>query len=308
MRAFWIAVCAAACVVPALAEQGGCGLKLAVSLPMTRTDGNVPQVPVTINGTAKTMVIDTGALYSMLMSKTVKELGLQRRLLDNAHAVYNFHGESVKNLAEIDDFSIGRMHVGRFSVLEMPGDHWNGFTGLIGPDIMRQFDLDLDYAKAKVNFFLHDHCEGRVVYWAKDWAELPLNSSEEDYGHISVRGQLDGHNFKMLVDTGASTTIMPLEAARSIFGWHGDPPELKRVDQNPDESDAMYTYPFKELTLNGVTIKNPKVLLSHNKMGVAAPEIILGETVLSKLHVYIAYKEKKMYVTPADVAEGLKVQ
>lgn len=288
------------------AEEGKCGLKLAVSLPMGINEYGHPTVPVTINGTPKTMIIDTGAVDSMITTKVAVELNLPRRVLRNPGAVWSFYGKNISRMVEIEDFAVGRLRVGHMTMLELPDDRFASDAGVIGPDLLRVFDLDLDYLNAKVNFFLPDHCEGKVVYWAKDWAVVPLIVREEEPSHIYANATLDGHKVKALIDTGASVTHMSLEMARDVFDWDKDP-EMTRVDHSPDPNDAQYKYTFKELNLNGMTIKNPTFLLSSNKMGNLAPDMILGEDILRQLHVYIAYRERNMYVTPASTATGLKV-
>ncbi len=67
------------------------------------------------------------------------------------------------------------------------------------------------------------------------------------------------------------------------------------------------------LDLSGVTIKNPILTLrpdlapqttktgSHLSSDVVQPpDMLIGMNILSHLHVYIAYKERKLYITPSS--------
>ena len=63
-------------------------------------------------------------------------------------------------------------------------------------------------------------------------------------------------------------------------------------------------YPFKLLTLQGVAVNNPDLVLvaddaSKVMGGYREPKLILGMGILRQLHVYIAYKERNIYVTTA---------
>ncbi|HEY2033927.1 MAG TPA: hypothetical protein VGH02_09610, partial [Rhizomicrobium sp.] len=63
--------------------------------------------------------------------------------------------------------------------------------------------------------------------------------------------------------------------------------------------------PFKTLSLNGLTVNHPDILLISNSEsdvlgGNASPKMLIGLSILSKLHLYIAYGEHNLYVTPAD--------
>jgi hypothetical protein len=76
----------------------------------------------------------------------------------------------------------------------------------------------------------------------------------------------------------------------------------------------IYRRRFKKLELDGVVISDPLITLVPNSMGPppapaagsffwetdelqGLPDLILGMSVLSKLHVYIAYKERTLYLS-----------
>ena len=63
----------------------------------------------------------------------------------------------------------------------------------------------------------------------------------------------------------------------------------------------MTEHRFHDLQLGGITINNPLMLVAENETtwrGEHA-DLLLGINELSRLHVYIAYREKKMYVSPS---------
>src|SRR5947209_13814648 len=84
------------------------------------------------------------------------------------------------------------------------------------------------------------------------------------------------------------------------------------------EQTPVYKHTFKSLSLEGVTINNPGLRLqdnliqyvqtqqgsgphlSHFQAGERNADFTLGLKELHHLHVYIAYKEQKLYVTPAS--------
>jgi len=55
-------------------------------------------------------------------------------------------------------------------------------------------------------------------------------------------------------------------------------------------------------SLGGVSVENPDLLLyPRGAMALPGdPELILGMGILRQLHMYIAYKERKLYVTAAS--------
>ncbi len=165
---------------------------------------------------------------------------------------------------------------------------------------MRNYDADFDFANATFNLFSRDHCEGRVVYWTHDpygVVEITLN----DYGQITVPVMLDGKEIRAIIDTGAYHSAASLETIESEFGIDEKNPDL-RFAPDSKASHPRYRYPFKTLSFQSVTINNPDLLLvpdDQSKQSGSAPKIMLGINVLKRLHLYVAYGERKLYVTPA---------
>jgi hypothetical protein len=54
--------------------------------------------------------------------------------------------------------------------------------------------------------------------------------------------------------------------------------------------------------MGGVTVTNPRIRLTEggNFLSGDSATLLLGMDVLSRLHLYIAYHEEKLYITGAD--------
>src|SRR5207244_534027 len=100
--------------------------------------------------------------------------------------------------------------------------------------------------------------------WANSYIALPIQFDDSyvdpkgirvEGHHIHIEGKLDGKNVKLLLDTGATHTTMTLVQAKFILRALGSSQELQK---RPDDKTA-YTYPFKSLTLGGITISNPDI-------------------------------------------------
>jgi len=98
-----------------------------------------------------------------------------------------------------------------------------------------------------------------------------------------------------------------------------DTPEVGHL--NEDESLKTYGHDFKSLAFGDVAVNNPKLELIPNAMGrnadraqyvgdrtksdrteINVDDMIIGMDVLRKLHIYIAFGERKMYVSEASAA------
>ena len=285
------------------AQAGPCTLQLLTTVDMHVTDGHA-SVPVVVNGETQNLLVDTGGAFSMLTNEAAHKLHLplQRQLWSE---IVMFGGVRSTKMAMASRMSIGTLHAYRYYFAVLPdGALEDGLDGLLAPNILAANDIDFDFANRKFSIFSQTHCYGGVVYWTKgNFVSIPFHIDR--IHHIETQITIDGQTMEATVDTGAPYTTMSLESAERIF--HIDPksPDLRPV-QRPGGKDVFgYTYPFKTLSLGGLTVNNPRIVLvpdstSVSLGGSAVPNVLLGFSILSKLHLYIAYGEKNLYVTSAD--------
>jgi len=278
-----------------------CSLHLATKLDIQYDGANLPTVTATFAGKDKKLIVDTGGVYSMLTEAAVTDLGLTKNFNDKQ--VYMIDGKPLYVVAIGRDIAIGRLSIPKFYFIVMPDEKLaHNVSGTIAPDILHQFDVDLDFGGNKLNLFSHDHCPGKVVYWT-DQGDSKLPFTVDDVNHIAVSATLDGHSVDVNVDSGSTVSIMTLTRAEKLFGIKKGDPLLRAIPEQINGLQA-YTYPFKSLDLNGVSVQNPNILLYENQLGsIDTNDVVLGMTVLRRLHLYIAYGEKALYVTPANAAK-----
>jgi hypothetical protein len=98
-------------------------------------------------------------------------------------------------------------------------------AGLIGTEIMSNYDIEFDFYRGKMNFFQHSDCRSGV-YWTKaNYAEVPIKLDRDR--HIVLDATLDGKPITAILDTGSIASYMSLDNAREWFGWNKDDPRLK---------------------------------------------------------------------------------
>jgi predicted aspartyl protease len=274
-----------------------CVLRQLLKLDMTTVPDGRVSVPMTVSGRPLNMLIDTGGLFSMLTPPTVKTLDLRPQFLPSAH-ITQYGGLTVDHYVVAHDVLLGSIKADKFDFLVMPEQrHPLGIDGLIAPDIMRSYDADFDFANAAFRLFSSDHCEGNVVYWTHDpygAVEFRLNQ----FGQITVPIMLDGHEIRATIDTGAYHSVASLETVEDALGIDEKNPDLRPVPG----AVPRYRYPLKTLSLQSITVNNPDVILipdSQSRQPAGAPQMLLGINVLKQLHLYFAYREHTLYVTPA---------
>jgi predicted aspartyl protease len=316
---------------PALAEN--CNqLVQRASLDMTRTRADVVFVPVAVNGTEMQMLLDTGGGISSVSAKTAAALNLSR--LESGVKTLDMRGNASRQFVHLDSLALGPLKGKDIDLMIWPDPNAQ-FDGLIAGDLLARYDVELNFVTGKVNIFSSDHCEGKVIYWpATALAVVPFSMNRPVSGnpderatinllpdtHIRVPITLDGKNFSAIVDTGASITTMSAAAAKIAFGITADSPGAVRVNAgNADPGDQRFSYIFHSLAFDGIAVTNPHVLVHPDLVGKndpdngnitssriirrddgMEPDLIIGMDVLKHLHLYIAYGERKLYITPPD--------
>jgi predicted aspartyl protease len=314
----------AAMTGPALAADDGAKckpLRGIASVDMT-LDGNQLMVPVTIAGQKRRMVLDTGAPITSITPEIVTELKLE-----TSHSnlrIEDILGNYSEDLAILPTFQLGPLHAEDLKVFVMPrpkeqvdpvtgpSDPAQEFAGVYGSDFLRNYDVDLDFGLRKVHLASPDHCEGVGVYWGPaSYTVLPMTI--DDSGDIVLRMTLDGAEMTVVLDTGSEDSTLTSAAARRFFSLSAGS-DAKTQVINSERVEGVFAHRFATLELNGLSIRNPEITIlpdvasakdRDSRVGSwrtsgTSYDLILGVNELSRLHVYIAYKERKVYVSGAD--------
>ncbi|MBV9993024.1 MAG: aspartyl protease family protein [Alphaproteobacteria bacterium] len=336
LNAFAVLAALAAFFVSAAAGDAAaqtCGLSLMASLDMTMLPDGRFTVPVTLNGVSHQFLVDTAGVFSEISDSAAQKLGLKET--EAGTFLYGASGKLKLGAATVTSFKVGNNEARNFhiAVRHLPADapappkeqtKTEAETdGLLAPDFLSLFDVEIDTAKKKANLFSQDHCPGKVVYWTRGgYADLPFRFTSGaimSTPHIQLRMTLDGHDVSAALDTGADGSYLRKRSAVQIFGVDETSPGVSKVADSPD-AYPVYRKQFGSLTLGGLTVQNPVVYIFPGKeedafrmehseksrddpiygSSLAPEDFTLGMNVLSKLHLYIAYKEKKVYITDAD--------
>lgn len=304
-------VLSVACLL--MASQGAvadeqCTLTRLTQVDLTYDPSGGPLIPATINGQERSMLVDTGSIFSTVTEQTVDDLHLKTeeapmRMFQLAD------GKSIDSSANVKEIIIGEMRGKDWPFLVIPrgepgSDRW---AGTVGPDVMGNYDVEFDFGAGKFALYSHDHCPGKVVYWTRDgYASLPVSLGRMD-DHIRLTATLDGKPLNVLIDTGTSMSVMNFATAHELFGIAPNDPALINAcplcPAGSAERGAV-RYPFKSLSFGGVTVLGPNINLYPDTLkGLGTDEedqMIVGMTILKQLHLYLSYKEKTLYVTGAN--------
>ncbi len=295
---------AAMIATPVLAADEPCRLVRVAQVDMSIDASGRVNVPMSVGGQTLNMLIDTGGVNSLLTTAAATALSLHPQYIRSDLRIMNFGGYRIDQFVEAHDVLFGGLGAARMTFLVAPPDLHVGadVQGILGPEVLRAYDDDFDFANGKFRLFQRDSCDGSVVYWTSDpSAAIPFE--QDEVGHINLDVTLDGKEVRATVDTGAYRTVMDLETAEDLFGFDDHDPALKPLRRTVN--GFTYKYPFKSMTFGGeggVAVSNPDIeLMSRDDIRTPrAPHMLLGIGVLRQLHLYISYRRRTMFVTGAS--------
>lgn len=273
---------------PAWAEPS-CNLAMVASLPM---DPAVPQrvmIDAVLNDAPVKMIVDTGAIGTFVSESTAERFKLRREGIAQTSGIHDSRGRKVDSFAIIPSLQTGNLHSTDVRALILPHEIQPPPTvGLIGPDLLSHYEVELDFASGKMNLFSQDHCPGQVVYWTHDpVAIVPIRV--DAYGHLKLDVELDGKTQDAYFDTGAPSTAMSQRKAEQDYG-------ITRQSLNMAENQPVAFHTFNSLSFGGIAISNPKLAVVGGDL---KSPLVVGIAEMRHLHLMISYKEKMLYATAA---------
>lgn len=283
--------------VPAQAQgawPAECKLVQAATLPFHLAGGHLT-IDVKVNGAPRQFIIDTGGFASSINDKAADALHLRRNGIRGNVRLIDAGGNEAKYFTTVGSLEIGNLNAKDIQLMVMEG----GIDGLIAPDLLRNFDLEIDFPNRVINFFRPHPCEGKAVYWTDKSSSVAIDITGQ--GHIRVPITLNGRTLYAMMDTGAPISLLAADIAASRFDLKPEGPELKLSGAN---GGALTVTPssFDSLQIGDTVLQKPVIGLSRSKADsfTDGSSLILGLRELQKFHIYIAYRERRLYIAEEE--------
>jgi len=257
-----------------------------------------PAVAGVIDGVPAVMLVDTGADGNYLtMTATMKrDLPLRVTL---SHIV-GISGKSRLYTARLKDFAVGPISSpGRKelpvikSMASTPG-----YDAIVGAPFLLQADFEIDLHAKQIKFFRGQGCERTPLnYWEEPATDLPFARTDEHDPNPHFKILINGKEVDAMIDTGASTTVMTLEAATRI-GIDVKAPGARALG----ESSGIGTKRVPRWSVPVQSLQIGEEKSGNVQLGVIdaqseyMPDILLGQDFLRTHHVLFAMSQKKLYV------------
>lgn len=304
-------------IVP-VAHARDCQLKQYASLDLAVLRNGFLAVPVTIQGFPVAMILNTANPFSSVTESAASRLALQLIRLPSGAKVRS-GVKAIEKMATTKEFSVGGVQFKSAEFVVISDDTFDPhqgdlqLIGILGMDVLGHFDIELDVSNRKMNLFSQDHCPGHAVYWSNSYDSVPIRFGE--LGELYFPMELEGKKIETTLATGNQTTSLSTDVTRKLYNFDSHSSDVEKETDTAGRTTAYYR--AMKLSGEGIQIINAHIVLIDrprndfcnlgSRSGAAAYEgclgthpLQLGLNVLTKLHFYIATKEKVLYFTPTE--------
>lgn len=301
----------------AAAEATPCKPVLVAVLDMVRRADGVPTVTLGVNGKPQNMLLGTAFMYSFLFKSYADAAGIEQKSNNTGMLVSTSYGVVTKT-ATLDELTFGKAAANKVKMLidpDAPDDN-KGVAGTIGVNLLANFGVDVDFAANKIRLFTG--CTKIGGYWSSAYGELDIDL--QTLGVPAAQWKLEGQPVTVTFALNSLESVMPFGSANRVLDLTPASPGVAEIK---DSKSPAYEYRFRELSAEGITIKNPRVLLygspddqicdgqqrfnpgRFSTMGgpqrcYGSGDLRLGVRELSKLHLFFDFPDRKLYFTAAD--------
>ncbi len=292
--------------VVALAAYSGhaaadCKIQPILRLPVTMA-GTQPLVTVKLNGVEAHLLMDTGAFASLLSPEAAKRAGLIVVPTPPTLVVEGVGGGARPELTLVKELTLGSQTLKRIKFL-VYGERLSngGVDGILGQDILRLGDIEIDLANGMATLFQISGCgHANLAYWsdAAKVAELDIRATEALRPQVIAAAQVNGTDIQVMFDSGAALSGLSLHAAERA-GITPQSPGVTPGGIHYGIGNAMrdsWIAPFKSFKVDSEEIQNTHLRIGD--IGVMQNvDMLLGADFFLSHHIFISYRLRKLFFT-----------
>ena len=269
-----------------------------------------PLVSAKIDGVKAKFLLDSGSFYSTISTEAAAQyhLPLTSIALDNVYAV-GIGGSEDMQRATVKNFDFLGMplHDIPFTVLDV--GLGSDVAGLIGQNVLRISDVEYDLGDGLVRFFTPSDCSSQpLAYWAvkTPYSFVELEHMDAIDPHLRTSAVINGQRVSVWFDTGASRSVLSLEAAQRL-GLTPSTPGVTVLGVGSGIGPSavkMWVAPIESFQIGGEKVEHTHLILAdlapRDPQGYVSrdfPDLLLGADFFLSHRIYVAYGQLKLYFT-----------
>ena len=269
-----------------------CRLDKRAELPM-RVINNLPVLTVEINGRPASLVLDTGSNTSVLTRAAARRLGVAEGTA--IKEIRGAGGAVSAGTAVLDAMAIGPIALRRIPIL-LADDPAPPIDGLLGIDVMVDYELELDIPRRRAAFYRARPCAIARPDWTGRIVSLPVQQ-QAGSGHLFVSMEVDGQPLRGMLDSGASHSTLSLQSAadtglrrRTLAAL----PSSRGQAVNPGGLAIRQTT-FKQLKVGTDILPNPVLTIAD--LPAFAGDLLVGADYIGTRRLWFSFRMGRVFVS-----------
>jgi len=259
-----------------------------------------PTIDVKINNRDAKFILDSGAFYSMISSATAAEYNLKTTHAPLGLRVIGIGGAADVRVATVKEFSIVGIILKNREFLVGGSDV--GTAGLLGQNLLEQFDVEYDLATGVIRLFRTEDCDHTLLaYWlvpGQAYSSMPIDRIDPWHPNTIGVAYVNDKQIRVEFDSGAFTSLLSLKAAERA-GVKPDSPGVVASGYTSGIGRGVtkqYIAPFASFKIgDGEEIKNTKLRIAD--IGVDNADMLVGADFFVSHRIFVANKEHKLFLS-----------
>lgn len=195
------------------------------------------------------------------------------------------------------EFVIGRSSLAKVDFL-IAGDTLGDADGVLGQNILGQFDAEYDLANGVVRLFKSEGCgDAALAYWAGgNFSMTTIGRTTPLEPHIVADAWVNNLAIKVILDTGAPRSRLALSAAlRAGATLDAEDAQVGDVVRGlgPRATEG-YVLPFERFTIGDETISKTRLRVGKRVLGA---DMLLGADFFLSHRVLVSPSQRRLYFT-----------
>jgi len=285
-------------VAAADAGAGGCGTSRLGEITVA-TLRNAPIITVAANGAPITLLLDTGAEWTILTPAANKRVGAQTPQIEFQRQLRGLAANLATNEVELRSFTAGNVAIPwrrvRVAPLNMPSVFSGPLDGVLGADTLSSFDVDLDLPRHRMVFYGKQSCPRAAPAWTEPYATISARRTFSN--HLSFAAQLDGRQIDTFIDTGAQVSVVSSRAALAVGVSEAALARDRATVTLGAAAERLnsHIHRFSRMEVGGEVVRNPELIVADVNLKDA--DLILGIDFLGSRRLWLSYGAQQIFLS-----------
>jgi len=277
---------------------GACGVSRIGEITVA-TLRNAPIVTLSANGRAITLLLDTGAEWTILTPAAAKRVGAQTPRIEFQRQMRGIGASLATNEVELHEFAAGGVDIPwrrvRVAAVNMPSVFSGPLDGVLGADTLSSFDVDLDLPHHRMVFYAKQSCTSARPAWAEPYAAIAARRSFSN--HLAFTAALDGRQIDTFIDTGAQLSVLSRRVAEALGVTETALARDRATVTLGAAAERLNTrlHRFARMEVGGELVRNPELIVAD--VALRDADLVLGVDFLASRRVWLSYGSQQIFLS-----------